>query len=147
MVRSRWRAESSPSQHGAPAPALRRRSAWLVSLVALLAAVLILVPGFAPVARSLREPLLPRARTLPLDFPHARHVAVNCIACHHNYTDGRGLDTCVSCHRSGRADLQRGAEARFHDFCLGCHRARHDRDRHGPVAACAACHGARRPAT
>jgi len=39
-----------------------------------------LIAGRAEVA--LREPLLRRSMTLPLDFDHGKHTAVNCLACH-----------------------------------------------------------------
>jgi len=90
---------------------------------------------------ALREPFLRRSERLVLDFPHDKHRAVNCILCHHNYVDRSGEDSCISCHRSGRASIQVGAEARFHEFCLGCHR---DPPAyvtgHGPVTGCDTCH-------
>ncbi len=90
---------------------------------------------------ALREPLLRRAETLPLNFDHGKHVAVNCLVCHHNYADGRGFDACIHCHRSQRADLEIGVEARFHGFCFNCHRNPEPRfPRHGPVSGCVACH-------
>jgi len=92
-------------------------------------------------ALALREPFLRRSEPLVLGFPHDTHRAVNCIQCHHNFTDQSGQDSCISCHRSGRAVIQVGAEARFHDFCLGCHR---DPPAyvtgHGPVTGCGTCH-------
>jgi hypothetical protein len=98
-----------------------------------------LIPGRAVVA--LREPLLPRAQALPLNFDHRDHTSVNCLVCHHNYADGRGFDACIHCHRSARTDLQLGVEARFHSFCLNCHRNPDSRlPGHGPVSGCASCH-------
>ena len=98
-----------------------------------------LIAGRAGVA--LREPLLRRATTLPLNFDHGKHVAVNCLVCHHNYADGRGFDGCIHCHRSPRADLKMGVEARFHGFCFNCHRGPEPRfPRHGPVSGCVSCH-------
>jgi predicted CXXCH cytochrome family protein len=98
-----------------------------------------LIPGRAVVA--LREPLLPRAQTLPLNFDHRDHTSVNCLVCHHNYADGRGFDACIYCHRSARSDLKIGVEARFHSFCLNCHRNPDSRlPGHGPVSGCASCH-------
>lgn len=90
---------------------------------------------------ALREPVMSRVNTISLDFPHGKHVAVNCLKCHHNYVDGRGFEGCVACHRSSRADLKEGVEARFHSFCLDCHRHPPATfDRHGPVSGCATCH-------
>ncbi len=138
---------------GAHAAALRqlvfgRHSQWIFGVVSMLAmALCALLAGAAGTA--LREPLLghsshevsPRSVTVPLDFPHAKHVAVNCLTCHHNFADGTGMDTCVNCHRSARADLKVGVQARFHTFCFECHR-HPDASfaQHGPVAGCESCH-------
>ena len=91
---------------------------------------------------ALREPTLPlAAHTLPLDFPHAKHTQVNCLTCHHNFADGTGFENCVLCHQSERADLKVGVEARFHDFCLECHRSPGSAlQGHGPVSGCLGCH-------
>jgi predicted CXXCH cytochrome family protein len=107
----------------------------LGSLVALLA----LLRGGT--ALALREPFLRRSEPLVLGFPHHKHGPVNCIQCHHNFADRSGADSCISCHRSSRAAIRVGAEARFHDFCFGCHR---DPPAyltgHGPVTGCDTCH-------
>ena len=120
--------------------AFGRHSAFIVGLVAAtVIALSVLIAGRADVA--LREPLMRRAQTLPLNFDHGKHVAVNCLVCHHNYADGRGFDACIHCHRSPRADLKLGVEARFHSFCLNCHRNPEPRfARHGPVSGCESCH-------
>jgi predicted CXXCH cytochrome family protein len=107
----------------------------LSSLIALLA----LLPGGT--ALALREPFLHRSEPLVLAFPHDRHRSVNCIQCHHNFIDRSGGDSCISCHRSGRVTIRVGAEARFHDFCLGCHRDPPAYlSGHGPVTGCNTCH-------
>jgi Class III cytochrome C family len=107
----------------------------LGSLVALLA----LLRGGT--ALALREPFLRRTEPLLLSFPHDKHRAINCLQCHHNFTDETGTDSCISCHRSGRVAIRVGAEARFHDFCLDCHRDPPEHlAGHGPVAGCNTCH-------
>ena len=117
-----------------------RHSSLIVGAVALAAAALTALFPDA-VGAALREPLLTRANTIPLDFPHGKHGMVNCLTCHHNYADGRGWDACVRCHRSSRTDLKEGAEARFHGFCFECHRHPDAAfKRHGPVSGCTACH-------
>ena len=120
--------------------AFGRHSALVAGFIAAtMIALGTLVPartGFA-----LREPLLRRAQTLPLNFDHGKHVAVNCLVCHHNYADGRGFDACIHCHRSGAADIKVAVEARFHGFCFNCHRNPEPRfPRHGPVSGCKSCH-------
>jgi cytochrome b561 len=127
------------------APLARRlvfgRHAWLIAGVTL-ACVTALAGLYAGAARAAwREPVLPAHRPMPLDFPHAKHVQVNCLTCHHNFADSTGGEQCVGCHQSGRADLKAGAEARFHDFCLECHRHPDAAfERHGPVSGCQGCH-------
>ncbi len=120
-----------------------RHSTFVAAAVALTAVAL---AGLFPraVSSALREPLLLRTNALPLDFPHGKHGAINCLKCHHNYADGTGWDSCVRCHRSAtRTDLKAGVEARFHGFCFDCHRNPDATlKRHGPVAGCAACHQA-----
>jgi len=117
-----------------------RHTTLIVGAVAVsAAAIAALFPD--AVGAALREPLVGRASALPLDFPHAKHGTINCLVCHHNYADGRGMEACVQCHRSSRADLKEGAEARFHGFCFNCHRHPDATfTHHGPVAGCVACH-------
>lgn len=127
-----------------------RNSKWIFGVATLLAmALTALIAGAAGAA--LREPVFARAANdrsaravaVPLDFPHAKHVSVNCLTCHHNFADGRGMDTCVNCHRSERADLKLGVQARFHSFCFECHRHPDaSLTEHGPVAGCVSCHHA-----
>jgi predicted CXXCH cytochrome family protein len=104
----------------------------LVALLALLRAGTVL---------ALREPFVRRNEPMVLGFPHDKHRQVNCIRCHHNFADRSGADSCISCHRSNRAVIRVGAEARFHDFCLGCHRdPPANLSGHGPVTGCSTCH-------
>jgi len=119
-----------------------RHSAWVACAIAIAVAAVASLSA-AAVHGGLREPLLRRATLLPLDFPHDKHTAVNCLLCHHNYVDKTGLDTCIRCHRSKRTDLKEGAEARFHSFCFDCHRNPDAKfERHGPPSGCTACHRA-----
>jgi predicted CXXCH cytochrome family protein len=117
-----------------------RHSSLILGVVVITAvAVAAMVRGSAVAA--LREPLIHRRSPIPLDFPHGKHVAVNCLICHHNFADGRGFDECVGCHRSQRADLKEGVEAQFHGFCFECHRRPAvSFTRHGPVSGCVSCH-------
>ena len=119
------------------------RHSTLIVIAAIACAVGIAALLPANVDATLREPLVRRASTLPLDFPHDKHGAVNCLTCHHNYADGRGMEACIACHRSARADLREGVEARFHGFCFDCHRHPDAAlQGHGPVSGCTVCHRA-----
>jgi hypothetical protein len=120
--------------------AFGRHSTLIVAVIgATMLALAALGPGRAAVA--LREPLLSRSAALPLTFDHAKHVSVNCLACHHNYADGRGFDACIHCHRGAGPEIKVGVEARFHGFCFNCHRNPAPQFvRHGPVSGCTACH-------
>jgi DMSO/TMAO reductase YedYZ heme-binding membrane subunit len=144
LLRARRPLQSSRQVPPRPILVFGRHSALIVGVVAICAAALVaLLP--ASVDASLREPPFRRASRLALDFPHDKHGAVNCLTCHHNYADGTGAALCVECHRSERADLRAGAEARFHGFCLDCHRhpsASLPEHKHGPVSGCHVCHRA-----
>jgi hypothetical protein len=118
-----------------------RRFSVAVVVVAGIAALALL--QFDRVDATLRESIVARTDPLPLDFPHDKHGAVNCLICHHNYADRRGKESCLPCHRSTRADLRLGVQARFHGFCVDCHRHPNAALReHGPVAGCSICHRA-----
>jgi DMSO/TMAO reductase YedYZ heme-binding membrane subunit len=138
----RRRRSAMSTQYAAPArrTVFGRHSAFIVGVI--VASVVTIGALIAPrPGLALREPLLSREGTLLLNFDHAKHTAVNCLACHHNYADNRGFDSCIHCHRSARADLKVGVEARFHDFCLHCHRNPEPQfQRHGPVSGCVVCH-------
>jgi predicted CXXCH cytochrome family protein len=137
------RAARSPSG-GAPRLVFGRHSKLvLVVVLSSLSALLALMPPGS--ALSLREPLMPRSASLVLDFPHEKHRSVDCIQCHHNFVDRSGQGSCLDCHRSQTAGIQVGSEARFHDFCLGCHRDPPAHlTSHGPVTGCEACHNSSR---
>jgi predicted CXXCH cytochrome family protein len=142
----RVRSSAPPSHAGPVGPlshlAFGRHVRIVLVVVVLSGAALLPLLSYA-VRLALRAPLAPRATTLPLDFPHEKHRDVNCIACHHNFRDNTGMDACISCHRSARATIKVSAEARFHDFCLGCHRdPPAPLTHHGPLTGCEACHHA-----
>ena len=147
LLRRRRGIGGAPPGGAARRLAFGRHSKLIAAVIAAtLAALSVLIAGRAGVA--LREPPLQRSQALPLNFDHGKHVAVNCLLCHHNYADGRGFDACIHCHRSGRADIMVGVEARFHEFCLGCHRHPEPRfPRHGPVSGCETCHQSRAAST
>ncbi len=114
------------------------RLVLVVALGALFALGTLLVPR---AVLALHEGVVRRTSTLVLNFPHERHREVACVACHHNFTDRTGSGSCIACHRSERPDLRAGAEARFHVFCLGCHRDPPQAFEHrGPVTGCSSCH-------
>ena len=141
LLRARARRAGAPRSAGITARmAFGRNSLWVLGVVGL--AILPLLALLLPDASlALREPLVRRGQPLREEFPHDKHRAVECVACHHNYTDKRGFDTCVACHRSHRNDLVLGPEARFHDFCLGCHRdPKPPLKKHGPRTGCSTCH-------
>jgi predicted CXXCH cytochrome family protein len=141
LLRARARAESERRSPGVVTSLAFGRHSRVVVVIVILAA-LALLPLMIPEAPlTLREPLLRRTSALAIDFPHDKHREVNCIECHHNFSDRTGNDTCISCHRSHRAAIRVGAEARFHDFCLGCHRDPPARfEHHGPTTGCETCH-------
>jgi DMSO/TMAO reductase YedYZ heme-binding membrane subunit len=140
LLQGRRRAKALPEGTIARRSVFGRHSTLIAAVIAAaVLALMALVVSRAGIA--LREPMLRRAEGLPLNFDHAKHIAINCLACHHNYADGRGFDGCIHCHSGTRTDLKLGVEARFHDFCLTCHRhPAPEFQRHGPVSGCTTCH-------
>lgn len=123
------------------------RHSTLIFMVVAGLTVLLAALTLSAASQATRQPLMARREPLPLDFPHSKHVAINCLECHHNYEEGDFSNTCVACHRSTRADLKMPAEPRFHGYCLECHRhpeAHHGADmpfeHHGPIGGCTVCH-------
>lgn len=105
-------------------------------------ATIVIVP-LLPAPTASRLLLAPAARPdfAPIIFPHETHTSVNCVVCHHNFTDHTGVAGCVDCHRSQRTDLPQSSEATFHVFCRECHsRLANEGVRHGPTRACDSCH-------
>lgn len=141
LLRPRARRATAQPRSSLPGGLVFGRHSRVV-LAVVLGALIALIPlTRASTTLTLREPLLARNQRLELDFPHDKHRAVRCVLCHHDYLDRSGQGSCVSCHRSDRADLRVGAEARFHDFCLRCHRhPAADLVGHGPVSGCDTCH-------
>lgn len=116
-----------------------RRSALVAGALLLTSGLVLLM--MSATGTALREPLASRSSALAVDFPHGKHVQVNCLTCHHNYADGRGFENCIMCHQSARTDLKVGVQARFHDFCFECHRhPNKSLSGQGPVAGCDSCH-------
>jgi predicted CXXCH cytochrome family protein len=141
LLRARMRVGSPQRPLGFLNSLVFGRHAALVLAAVTISLVAVLALAVSGERLTLREPLVGRSAPLPIDLPHDKHRAVACVLCHHNFTDRSGDGSCISCHRSRRADLRAGAEARFHDFCLGCHRdPPADFDHHGPVTQCETCH-------
>jgi hypothetical protein len=83
-----------------------------------------------------------KASLLPLTFAHADHQAVNCVACHHEFTDATPRGPCLECHAQDPT-VAHLIETQFHDLCRGCHLERRIAGLGaGPTRACGACHTA-----
>jgi predicted CXXCH cytochrome family protein len=119
-------------------PQSRSRLPTLLPNLAAAATLCLLPLPFA--LPQLLKPVAPPA-LLPVNFPHEKHTSVDCVLCHHNFTDKTGAGSCLDCHRSGRSDLPASAEATFHTFCRNCHsELAQATDKHGPARACSDCH-------
>jgi predicted CXXCH cytochrome family protein len=141
LLRARVRPESENRAPGFVSSLAFGRHSRVVLVFVILATLALFSLMIPRAPLMLREPMLRRTTALAIDFPHDKHREVNCIECHHNFSDRTGGDTCVSCHRSSRSTIKIGAEARFHDFCLGCHRDPPAKfEHHGPTTGCETCH-------
>lgn len=90
----------------------------------------------------------------PVRFTHLDHMSlenVDCLTCHHEYTDGKNvLDPgrltpgdpsaqCSACHARPRA-----LEAAFHTLCMTCHDAEKRKGRVTGPRTCGECHAWRK---
>lgn len=94
----------------------------------------------ATAAYQARQTMIDTRPLLPLTFAHLDHRAVNCITCHHNFTDDTGQGLCIDCHKTDpKVRLQ--IEPMFHTLCRDCHVEKHaDGKDAGPVRRCVDCH-------
>ncbi|WP_339487262.1 cytochrome c3 family protein [Pseudomonas sp. EL_65y_Pfl2_R95] len=83
---------------------------------------------------------------LPINFEHNNHGSVNCVVCHHDFTDksaaasATGSRTCVLCHKE-TPRLAVNIERDFHKLCVSCHlKQLQSFHPSGPVRSCKACH-------
>jgi hypothetical protein len=96
----------------------------------------------AVVALALRPTMIEMRPLLPMTFAHADHRDVNCVLCHHNFTDDTGNGLCIDCHKTN-VDIRAEIEPMFHGLCRDCHVSRHaDGEDGGPVRQCKDCHTA-----
>ncbi|WP_374438893.1 cytochrome c3 family protein [Pseudomonas panipatensis] len=105
-----------------------------------------LVAAFALGARSQHAELVRRHPVLPINFDHGNHGSINCVTCHHDFTDQSasasptGSRTCVLCHKESPA-LALTLEHDFHQLCENCHLQRlRNFQQAGPVRSCKGCH-------
>lgn len=134
-------AHQSGADHLIGRAAFGRHSAAVVGVIIVVS--LALLGLLSPSVRTaLQSTVIPRKDPIPMNFPHDKHRAVQCLTCHHNFTDKTGRDGCISCHRGRhRTDLKMPLEPRFHQFCLECHRTGNEADhKNGPAAGCVVCH-------
>ena len=111
---------------------MNARRAWPWLLAILLAA--------AGLLALWRPGLIRSAPMLPVAFEHGDHTSVNCVECHHNFTDDTGAGLCYGCHKQ-HPDIGPQMETMFHDFCRDCHvTLARDGEASGPVRRCVDCH-------
>lgn len=79
-------------------------------------------------------------KILPMTFAHDDHREEQCVACHHNFSDGTGMGNCMNCHVADKS-VWPLIETQFHTLCRTCHQERDAEGKpHGPVRECLACH-------
>lgn len=89
-----------------------------------------------------RTQMVLHAELLPVAFEHLDHTDEKCVACHHNYEDDTGYDSCYSCHKHDRS-VALEIEPMFHDLCRDCHLERARLGvASGPFRVCVECHNA-----
>ncbi|MGC8603961.1 MAG: cytochrome c3 family protein [Desulfomonilaceae bacterium] len=83
----------------------------------------------------------------PVLFPHAKHKALKCTDCHHEYKDGKNVwkegqevKKCSVCHKLEANGKIVKLEKAFHERCQTCHKKfKNENKPTGPVV-CNKCH-------
>ncbi len=83
----------------------------------------------------------------PVLFPHAKHKALKCTDCHHEFKDGKNVwqegqevKKCATCHKLEADGKIVKLEKAYHDKCQTCHKKfKNENKPTGPVT-CAKCH-------
>ncbi|NJB69399.1 hypothetical protein GGQ74_003101 [Desulfobaculum xiamenense] len=129
-----------------------KRKISLILCAAALACVW-LVPAGATSPKAPQEPItieVPEGNTPtkpPVVFPHLRHEALDCTACHHKWDKTADIVKCKNsgCHdqfpdkKSDRSHY-RAYHAQGKQSCLGCHKEmKKEKAATGPVV-CKECH-------
>ena len=113
--------------------AATRRAAFAAVVVTLIAVA-------AAAAYQGRQAMVDTRPLLPLTFAHLDHRSVNCITCHHNFTDDTGQGLCIDCHRTD-PNVRLQIEPMFHTLCRDCHVEKRAAGKDaGPVRRCIDCH-------
>ena len=86
----------------------------------------------------------------PVTFHHKKHseeYKVECVACHHNYQDGKNVwkegdpvKKCSACHDPEKKDgNKQKLQNAYHNNCKDCHKEKND-DKKAPFKKCSGCH-------
>ncbi len=83
----------------------------------------------------------------PVVFPHAKHKALKCTDCHHEYKDGKNVwkegqevKKCSACHKLKAEGKVEKLESAYHKKCVDCHKKlKKEKKPTGPTA-CTKCH-------
>jgi hypothetical protein len=112
----------------------RRARRFAIAVITVAIALLVFGAG------RWRDRMLDTNPMLPLSFAHADHRGVNCITCHHNFTDGTGQGLCIDCHKMD-PKIRLQIQPMFHTLCRDCHIEKHAKGEDaGPVRGCVDCH-------
>ena len=94
------------------------------------------------IALANRPAMIESRPLLPMTFAHVDHREVNCVFCHHNFTDDTGSGLCIDCHKTN-LEIRAEIETMFHTMCRDCHVSKQaDGEDAGPVRRCKDCHTA-----
>lgn len=88
-----------------------------------------------------------KKKKTPVVFPHAKHKALKCIECHHEYKDGKNVwkegqevKKCGACHKLKKDGKKEKLEKAYHNLCVKCHKAlKKEKKKTGPTS-CSKCH-------
>ncbi len=83
----------------------------------------------------------------PVVFPHAKHKALKCTDCHHEYKDkknvwkeGQEVKKCDACHKLEKDGDKEKLEKAYHNLCVKCHKEKKKKKEPTGPTSCSKCH-------
>jgi len=104
----------------------------LIPVLVLLGMVFVLPLGAADAPKdpiTMQMPDATKATKPPVVFPHAKHAALDCKACHHKWDGKAAIQACKSAGCHDDVDSKKGDRSYYLTYhkpgkqsCLGCHK-------------------------
>ena len=112
----------------------------LVAIVAFLAVAMVAFGNPAAPAGDIEITKTEGGKKAAVTFSHAKHAAVECVTCHHNYKGDAAPQKCAACHGAKKDGKKLDNKNAAHQTCRGCHRDMKKAGKQTGPTPCKGCH-------